>query len=337
MKKRIVRLTALALAVLCSLGGVASAQRRRTNRRPSTPRTRFAPLTAEQKAAVADILEKANALEVTYNYRPEKYADDAFDVSSKSGKAEDALPEGMMKYLLLDMWSAWRAAAFMYGTCMPSMKGSWHRFVEADIREAQVTGRKTDTTDPIPEIVREYRLQNMSPCQAQRVLFNNARIITMRARAVLDASPTARGAQPSGRADNDAPPDQADAAADTGGEWTFPKAGMQGHYNEEAKVVIYDLGDAIFAGHLKLDTNQGPLAVVLVVFGVPVPRNEMSDGDLALVAASKVASLPERVADTVMGRADTDEYRFRTTSGKVIGVSIAYDRKTAIVRSLPSQ
>ena len=112
---------------------------------------------------------------------------------------------------------------------------------------------------------------------------------------------------------------------------------MQGHYNEEAKVVIYDLGDAIFAGHLKLDTNQGPLAVVLVVFGVPVPRNEMSDQDLALVAASKVASLPERVADTVMQRADTGEYRFRTTSGKVIGVAIAYDRKTAIVRSLPNQ
>lgn len=337
MKKRVVQLTALALAVLCLFVGTASAQRRRPTRRPSTPRTRFAPLTAEQKAAVADILEKANALEVTYNYRPEKYADDAFDVSSESGKAEDALPEGTMKYLLLDMWSAWRAAAFMYGTCMPSMKGSWHRFVEADIREAQVTGRKTDATDPIPEIVREYKLQNMNPCQAQRVLFNNARIITMRARAVLDASPTTRGAQPSSRADNAAPPNGTDAVADAGGEWTFPKPGMQGRYNEEAKVVIYDLGDAIFAGHMKLDTNQGPLAVVLVVFGVPVPREEVGDADLALVVAYKVASLPERVADTVMGRADSGEYRFRTTGGKVVGVAIAYDRKTAIARFLPNQ
>jgi hypothetical protein len=133
------------------------------------------------------------------------------------------------------------------------------------------------------------------------------------------------------------PPDRADAVADAGGEWTFPKAGMQGHYNEEAKVVIYDLGDAIFAGHMKLDTNQGPLAVVLVVFGVPVPRDEMSDADIALVVAYKVSSLPERVADTVMGRADSGEYRFRTTGGKVIGVAIAYDRKTAIARFLPNQ
>jgi hypothetical protein len=122
MKKRVVQLTALALTALCLFDGAASAQRRRATRRPSP--SRLASLTAEQKAAVADILEKANALEVTYNYRSEHYADDAFAVSSESGKVEDALPEGTMKYLLLDMWSAWRAAAFMYGTCMPSMKGS---------------------------------------------------------------------------------------------------------------------------------------------------------------------------------------------------------------------
>jgi hypothetical protein len=334
MKKRVVQLTALALSALCLFVGTTSAQHRRAMRRPTPSRSRFVPLTAEQKAAVADILEKANALEVTYNYRPEHYADDAFAVSSESGKVEDALPEGTMKYLLLDMWSAWRAAAFMYGTCMPSMKGSWHRFVEADIREAQVTGRKTDTSDPIPEIIRDYKLQNMHPCQAQRVLFNNARIITMRARAVLDASPTARGEQPS-HADSNTPPDQADATADTDEGWAFPKQGMQGRYSEETKGVIYDLGNAIFAGHMNLDTNQGALPVVFVVFGVPIPRDEMSDGDLALVVAYKVSSLPERVADTVMGRADSGEYRFRTASGKVIGVAIAYDRKTAIARSLP--
>ncbi len=152
MKKKVVQLTALVIAAVCLFGSEASAQRRRATRRPSATRTRFAPLTTEQKAAIADILEKAGALEVTYSYRPEKYADDAFDVSSKSSEVKDALPDGTMKYLLLDMWSAWRAAAFMYGTCMPSMKGSWHRFVEAGIREAQVTGRKTDMTDPIPEI-----------------------------------------------------------------------------------------------------------------------------------------------------------------------------------------
>lgn len=190
MKKRVVQLTALVLVAVCLLEGTTSAQRRRATRRSSATRTRFAPLTAGQKAAIANILEEAGALEVSYNYRSEKFADDAFNVSSESGEVQDALPEGTMKYLLLDMWSAWRATAFMYGTCMPSYKGSHHAYVEESVRHAKVFGEKTTLTDPIPEIVRQYNLQNVSPCTAQRMLFNNARIITMRARAVLDGSPT---------------------------------------------------------------------------------------------------------------------------------------------------
>lgn len=367
MKKRVVQLAALMLTVACLFDSTASAQRRRAPRRASTPRTRFAPLTAEQKAAIADILEKARELEVSYNYRPKEYADAAFDVSSGSGKVEDTLPEGVMKNLLLDMWSAWRAAGFMYGTCLPSYKGSFHRYIEAGVAEARVTG-KVDVSDPIPEIVHQYNLQNMTPCQAQREMFNYGRIITMRVSVVLDGSPTARVEQSPRPATDYTPPDRADSAGGNGGgttldkverqaqqlssqldesaggstapggneEWAFPKQGMSGRYSENIKGTIYDLGDAIFAGHMKLDTNQGPLSLVFVVFGVPVPRDNMSDADLALVVASKVARLPERVADTVMGRADNGEYRFRTTSGKVIGVAIAYDRKTAIARSLPN-
>jgi hypothetical protein len=297
-------------------------------------------------------------------------------LSLKINDVQESLPDGSMQYLLLDMWSAWRAAAFLYGTCMPSRKGAWHKLIEEDIREARHFGTNANVTDPIPEIVRQYNLQNMHPCQAQRELFNYARIITMRVRVVFDASPTA-SAQSSRRADDSASTDQSDAVAGNGGaagtklkqvegqaqelpsqldklagasntdgggtpvslegEWAFPKQGMQGRYSGQTKGVIYDLGNAIFAGHMKLDTNQGTLPIVLVVFGVPVPRSEMSDGDLALVVASKVASLPERVADTIMNRADSGEYRFRNTSGKVIGVTIAYDRKTAIARLLSSQ
>lgn len=375
MRNRPTQLVTLTLILICLFNSTVSAQRRRATRRPSAQRTLFVTLTVKQKAEIADVLEKARALEITYNYRPKEYADAAFDVSSGSGKVEDTLPEGVLKNLMLDMWSAWRAAGFMYGTCLPSYKGSFHRYIEAGVAEASLTG-KTDVADPIPEIVRQYNLQNMNPCQAQREMFNYGRIITMRVKAVLDGSPTARGeyiprpaadttpANPTdsvGRSGAGTTLDQVERQAqqlsgqldeladgsnaggskssEGGGDegWAFPKQGMSGRYSEDIKGMIYDLGDAIFAGRMKLDTNQGPLSIALVVFGVPVPRDKMSDGDLALVVASKVASLPERVSDTVMERSDSGEYRFRTTGGKVIGVAIAYDRKTAMARFLSDQ
>lgn len=194
---RAVQLIALVLLITCSFVSSASAQRRRNPRRAPAPRTRLAPLTAEQKAATADIIERVKALEITYNYNSKRYADDAFDVSSKSGEVGDTLPEGMVKDLLLDMWGAWRAAAFIYGECLPSEKGVYHAMYNLSLREAEMAGKRTDLTNPIPEIVKRYNLQSMHPCRAQRELFNYARIITFRVRVVLDASPTARTAQTS--------------------------------------------------------------------------------------------------------------------------------------------
>jgi hypothetical protein len=58
----------------------------------------------------------------------------------------------------------------------------------------------------------------------------------------------------------------------------------------------------------------------------------MSGGDLALVLASKVASLPERVTYTVMKQADSGESRFCMMSCTIIGITSASERKTAITR-----
>jgi hypothetical protein len=176
MKNRKTWAVVVILLITCLFGGTGQAQRRRTQKRAPVPRTRFAPLTTEQKAAVAGILKKAYDLEITYSYAPLRYAEDAYNLSIECGEVQDTLPDGTMQYMLLDMWGAWRAASIMYGVCLPSRKSSWHGYLDLDKK--------------VPEIVREYKLQGMSPCQAQRGLFNYARILNMRARAVLDSSPT---------------------------------------------------------------------------------------------------------------------------------------------------
>lgn len=384
MKKRISRPLVLTLIVVCLFSGTVPAQRRRALGRTPAPRTHLAPITAEQRAAVADILKKAGELEITYNYSRKRYAEDAYNLATLCSEAHDMLRAGTMQYLLLDMWSALRAASIMYGVCLPSHQSSWHGYLGLD--------------KDIPRIVRQYKLQNMTPCQAQRELFNYARILTFRLQVLLNASPPTRVAPFSGRTNSNKPASgyQADAVEDNRqegfsrlrlparsgyqadavegnrsaarrtpdrverneqplsdqidkmaedanatpdgaatqsvagaeGEWTFPRQGMQHYYSATIKGNIYYVGDGLYAGH----TNLAGQPIVLVAFSKPIPENEVKAFDLSFLIVSRVIKLPSLMTDALLPQENDYEHRFRTASGKVVAVTLAYDRKTAVVR-----
>lgn len=115
----------------------------------------------------------------------------------------------------------------------------------------------------------------------------------------------------------------------TKSEWTFPAPGIKSRYDRELKGTIYDLGDG-FHAHRRITGSQ-----FLVFVSLPERLAEMEDSDLALVVASKVLKLPRLLSDTLLERESEFEFRFRTAGGRVAGVTLAHDRKSAIVRLIP--
>lgn len=73
--------------------------------------------------------------------------------------------------------------------------------------------------------------------------------------------------------------------------------------------------------------------MVLVV--IPLTPQTITEADLALTVAAKVLKLPRMLADTVLENRGDFEHRFRTASGRVAVVTIAHDRRSAVVRLLP--
>jgi hypothetical protein len=117
--------------------------------------------------------------------------------------------------------------------------------------------------------------------------------------------------------------------AQTKNDWRFPSPEIKEHYSTELKTTVYDLGDGFIA--TKKSVENKPLMFVFI----PEVANKSEDSDLALVIASKVWKLPRLLSDTILKREDKFEFRFRTVSGRTAGVTLAHDRKSAIVRLLP--
>ncbi|HEY0003739.1 MAG TPA: hypothetical protein VGB17_02925 [Pyrinomonadaceae bacterium] len=115
-------------------------------------------------------------------------------------------------------------------------------------------------------------------------------------------------------------------------EWTFPSQGMQGIYDERLKGVVYDLGDGFYGSHVKV--RGVPVVVVTLAKGAP---QEMSDADLTLLVASKTIRLHPTLKDALQGHTIGREYKFKTFNGRIAGVTLSHDRKTAIVRIIEAK
>ncbi len=113
--------------------------------------------------------------------------------------------------------------------------------------------------------------------------------------------------------------------------WTFPAEGQKARPNETIGAPAFDLGDGFSATKLKVNGRE----VVMVMVALPQVTREVEDSDLALVVASKVLKLPRLPSEAVLRKETEREHRFRAASGRVAGVTLAQDRKTAIVRIIP--
>jgi hypothetical protein len=111
-------------------------------------------------------------------------------------------------------------------------------------------------------------------------------------------------------------------------DWTFPAPGIKSIYSQELKANVYDLGNGVFAARQNIKGND------FVLVSLP-PNISIEDADLALAVVAKVLKLPRYLADTILERANDYEFRFRTLSGRVAGVTLAHDRASAIVRLIP--
>lgn len=115
-------------------------------------------------------------------------------------------------------------------------------------------------------------------------------------------------------------------------DWKFPSPKVKEKYDPERKATLYDLGDGFFAERVKLDGKD------LVVVSIPQSDDlkKTSDSELAFSVAVATLHLSTDFNKLFLGR-DGAEFRFLTLSGGKAGVTIARDRKTAVVRLLPEE
>lgn len=119
------------------------------------------------------------------------------------------------------------------------------------------------------------------------------------------------------------------AAQTVKSDWRFPSPDIPAKYDSEMKTDVYDLGNSFTAVRKKLGKSD------VVIVGFRAAPEEIADADFALAVASKVLRLPKLLKETVLEQKDDFEFLFRTASGNTAGVTLAHDRKSAVVRLLP--
>jgi hypothetical protein len=297
MRKRLVQFTSFVIIIACLSGGTALAQRRRA----TLPRQRRAPLlvplTENQKDAVTELIKQAEEIDYDYKFRRQKdlWAK-ASGLWGQADRVAELLPEGNLKKLTLATGQAYHDAAVIY--CAYTDQLGYY------------------TREDVMHVANRLGMQKSSPYEMVVITFGAAGMLKDSLSAALDKSPTAEA-----RSKPSAQPE-----AEAG--WAFPTEGMRGEYNADINGMVYDLGNGIYAGHTKF----GGSPVVMVVFSKSFTTEKVDNFDLAIAVAYKVVALPKQMADTVMGQNKIGEHLFRTASGKVVGVSIPPDRKSAVVR-----
>lgn len=310
MRIRLPLLFISALIAICLVSSVTQSQTRHrpTTKQKNTKTQQLLPLTLEQKQVAADLIEQAKSVELTYQTEPSQYAIAAETFMYALGAEMERFPAGPIKTHLVAMAYGYRDAGVLWG--MLTGTSITNSFYEA---QAATTG-KDRRPQLIEEIGRRWRINvmQMGLNQAQRKIFNNASHLKDKLISLLVRTPTSEV-----------------TSSTESNEWTFPKLGMKGEYSDLTKTTMYDLGQGFFAGHIELAPGAPAVAMFL---SVPIPKEEVSDVDLALVFASKAVKLSKLLTDTMLEKEKDSEYRFRTASGKILIVALNSNREMAILR-----
>jgi hypothetical protein len=114
------------------------------------------------------------------------------------------------------------------------------------------------------------------------------------------------------------------------GDWKFPSPKVKERRDPETKRTLYDLGHGFFASRVRIEGND------LVIVGIPQDADTLKAPDSELAFMTAQASLKLCVDfGKLFLEPDGNEFRFRTLNGDTAGVTIAHDRKTAVVRVVP--
>lgn len=318
VKNRTTQSTALVFFIICLFSQpVLSQDRHPPTKQKNAKKQQLLPLTLDQKRIVSDFIARANSFELIYQTDQFEYAAKAEGFASFLG-ADDIkqFPAGTIKTYLVAMVYGYGDVGILLG--MLTHTGFSDAYYSA---QAATTGRD-GRPQRIDEIGKRWNInvRQTGLNQAQRRIFSNASNLKDKLMLLLARTPTASGSSfdPSHSSSNQ-----------HSNDWTFPKPGTQCRYSPKTKVDMCDLGNGIFAGYVELAPGHSAVAVL---FPILVPKEEVSDADLALAFASKVVELPKLLSDTIMEKKKGSEHRFRTASGKVVIVALDPGRKIAVVR-----
>ncbi|HEX8138689.1 MAG TPA: hypothetical protein VF544_14070 [Pyrinomonadaceae bacterium] len=314
MKNRTIQYAALVFFIICLLSHPAFSQTRRrpTTKQNSAKTQQLLPLTLDQKRIVSNFIARANSFELIYQTDQFEYALKAEGFASFL-RADDIkqFPAGPIKTYLVAMVYGYGDVGILLG--MLTHTGFSDAFYSA---QAATTGRD-GRPQRIEEIGKRWNINVMQIGlnQAQRRIFNNASTLKGKLSLLLSRTPTAILTSPGSK----------------GSDWIFPKPGMQCRYSSVTKTEMCDLGDNIFAGHIELAPGVPAVAIVFPL-AVPVPKEELSDADVAIAFASKVVKLHPVLSEARLDQEKENEHRFRTADGKVLIVALATDRRSAIIK-----
>ncbi len=319
MPSSMIRFVAVALfaIILFSHSTLSQVRHRPTTRQKNAKTQQLLPLTPDQKQIVSNFIARANSFELTYQTDQFEYAAKAEGFASFLNTDDiKQFPAGPIKTNLVAMVYGYGDVGILLG--MLTHTGFSDAFYSAQVATTGRDGRP----QRIEEIGKRWNINVMQVGlnQSQRRIFINASNLKDKLILLLARTPTASVAY------SDLGPNSSNPQSN---DWIFPKPGTQCRYSPITKVDMCDLGDGIFVGHVELAPGHPAVAVL---FPIPVPKEEVSDADLALAFASKVVKLPDQLSETILDREKDSEYRFRTASGKVLIVALDASRKTAVIQ-----
>jgi hypothetical protein len=182
--KRLARLTLLAL-LACLLVTSTQAQNARPRSAPARQRTtpKAQPLTAAQKAAIAQLIEGGKRAEFSLNYESGQFADSAMRACALNNDETVPMPVGAIRNVIVGMCQAYSDAGHVYARVTHTgLLGIEGVFLE----------NNPHSVDPLPKILERYGQQRATPYQAVGFILGVAVKYREILQVMLASAPTVR-------------------------------------------------------------------------------------------------------------------------------------------------
>lgn len=188
MRNRLIKVLAFSLLVMSLLAVTTHAQKRHPPGRASAAPPALTPLYEEQKGAVAELLDQADRLGITFRYKPEEFADDAIGFAGKCTAEMDDFPDGRVKTLVLKVGRAYEDAGIIHG----SLTGTSLRTRSYDAFNGAQKVKGGQTWDYLGGILARYGAEHLTPYDARALILHRAGEWSAALRIALKRSPVVR-------------------------------------------------------------------------------------------------------------------------------------------------